>query len=137
MQVWSELMDYWNPNFVLPISIIDLFANWQNSYPNPPPKNKVIKVAWSSLPKDCCWQIWLERNNKIFRNTQHDVKVVVAKIKFQLKEFLGGQKDASNLNQLDILWGASLNLQFHQATRNISSSKDWQISGVNNEDFQD
>lgn len=95
------------------------------------------KVAWSSLLKICCWQIWLEQNSRIFRSIQHDVKVVAAKIKLQLKECLGYQKDDSNLSQLDIIWGASLNLQFHQVERNIFSPEEWQIRRKNKEEFQD
>ena len=63
--------------------------------------------------------------------------MVAAKIKFQLKESLENKKDASNLNQLDSVWGASLNLQFLQATSHISPIKDWQIRGKNNAEFQD
>ena len=62
--------------------------------------------------------------------------MVAAKVKIQLKECLGDQKDDSNLKQLDIDWGTSLNLQFHQAVRSVVLLEDWQIRGKNSEDFQ-
>ena len=63
--------------------------------------------------------------------------MVVAKIKLQLKECLEDQKYDSNLNQLDTIWGSSLNLQFRQPDKNIFSPEDWQIRGKNKEEFQD
>ena len=36
-------------------------------------------------------------------------------------------KDDSNLSQQDIAWGASLDLQFQPAVRNVPPLKDWQI----------
>lgn len=114
IQVWRELMDDWNPRFEIPTTITCLFATWKNSYPGPSPKNKLIKAAWSSLLKICCWQIWLERNGRVFRSIQHNAKKVAAKVKSQLKECLGEQKDDLNLSQIDIDWGSSLDLQFRQ-----------------------
>ena len=124
-QIWTELLGNWNSNFALPSSIPELFANWLNRYLGPFPKNKVIKAAWSSLPKIICWQIWLERNRRIFRNKEKDVKFVGVKIKCQLKDFLGEKKDDSNLCQQDIDWGASLDLQFQKVVSIISLPKEW------------
>lgn len=122
-QIWIELLGNWNSNFALPSSIPKLFADWLNKYPSPFPKNKVIKVVWSSLPKIICWKIFLERNRRIFKNKDQDAKFVGVKIKFQLKDCLGEQKDDSNLCQQDIHWGASLDLQFQKSVSIISLHK--------------
>lgn len=129
-------MGDWNPIFEIPTTITGLFAIWKNSYPGPSPKNKLIKAAWSSLLKICCWQLWLERNGRIFKSIQHNAKKVTAKVKSQLKECLGEQKDDSNLSQIDIDWGSSMDLQFHQKTRSMDLPEEWQIRGKNSEDFQ-
>jgi ribonuclease HI len=135
-QIWHELLGTWRSNFVFPSSTSELFANWLPRYPGPFPKNKIIKAAWTSLPKIISWQIWLERNKRIFRNKEQDAKFVVIKIKCQLKECLGDQMDDSNLCQQDIDWGASFDLQFQKAVSTIIPPKEWQIR-ENEKDFYD
>eukprot|EP00253_Pinus_taeda_P010169 PITA_10169 len=136
IQVWRELMEYWNSKFKLPATILNLFGTWKSRYPGPPPKNKGIKAAWASLLKICCWQLWLERNSKVFRNIHHNAKTVAAKVKAQLKECWGDHKDNSNLNQLDRDWGSSLNLNFQQNIRSIAPPEEWKIRETSREDFQ-
>lgn len=127
LQIWFDLLCNLNPKFFLPSYTPKLFTNWLNRYPSPPPKNKVIKAAWSSLPKIICWQIWLERNKRIFRNIEENPKAVEVKIKCQLKECLRDLKDDSSLSQQDIDWGSFLDLHFQKAISNVSLSKAWQI----------
>eukprot|EP00253_Pinus_taeda_P006650 PITA_06650 len=136
IQVWRELMEYWNSKFKLPATILNLFGTWKSRYPRPPPKNKGIKAAWASLLKICCWQLWLERNSRVFRNIHHNAKTVAAKVKSQLKECWGDHKDNSNLNQLDRDWGSSLNLNFQQNIRSIAPPEEWKIRETSREDFQ-
>eukprot|EP00253_Pinus_taeda_P005523 PITA_05523 len=134
-QVWRELMELWNPRFELPATIKDLFATWNSCYPRPPPKNKGIKATWASLLKICCWQLWLERNSRIFRNLFHNARTVAIKVKTQLKECLGGHNNDSNLTQLDRDLGSSLNLIFQQNIRSMAPSEEWQIRGKGKEGF--
>ena len=61
---------------------------------------------------------------------------MVVKIKIQLKESLREIKDDLNLNQQDIHWGSSLELQFQNSANSISLPKDWQIRFSAN-DFKD
>ena len=84
-------------------------------------------MVWHSLPKIICWQIWLERNKRIFRLQVQEVKLVSAKIKHQLKEILGIQLEVTNLSQQKIDWGERLGLQFAQVARQSKPSKEWKI----------
>lgn len=97
-------------NFLLPCSTADVFSNWAIRLPGPPPKNQVIKTAWAILLKVICWQIWLERNRRIFRNTNQNHKALEIKIKCHIKECLTDIKDDSNLSQQDIVWGSFLGM---------------------------
>jgi len=121
---------------LLPRSIADLFSNWANRYPGPPPKNQIIKTAWAVLPKVICWQIWLEHNRRIFRNIKQNHKVLEIKIKCHLKECLTDIKHDSNLSQQDIAWGSFLDLHFQPAVRIAPPLKDWQIR-KSETDFKD
>lgn len=80
-QVWTSLIQNPDPNFKLPGTTVDLFSNWETSYPGPAPKNHTIKSAWAVLPKIISWKIWLERNRRIFRNTKKNHKILENKIK--------------------------------------------------------
>ncbi len=135
-QVWTSLIQNLDPNFKLPGTMADLFSNWATSYPGPAPKNQTNKTAWAVLPKIISWQIWLERNRRIFRNTKQNHKILENKIKCQIKECLANIKDDSKLSQQDIIWGSILGLQFQPAIRNTPIIKDWQIRKFES-DFQD
>lgn len=64
--IWQELLVSWKYKFIFPSSVSDLFAGWMARYLGPFPKNKTIKTTWSALPKFINWQVWLERNRRIF-----------------------------------------------------------------------
>eukprot|EP00253_Pinus_taeda_P017362 PITA_17362 len=134
--LWRSFTQNLNSNFVMPCSTVELFSNWAARYPGLPPKNQVIKAAWATLPKITCWQIWLERNRRIFRSTKQNSKALEIKIKCQIKECLVDIKDDTNLNQQDIIWGSILDLQFQLADRISLPIKNWQIR-KSKDDFQD
>ena len=98
-----------------------------HKYPGITPKNKHIRAAWLTLPKIICWQIWLERNQRIFRDKKNDFKIVLVKIKSQLKDSLGDQLDGADLSEHDSKWIAMLDLNFKVIVRPPTSLKDWQI----------
>ena len=86
------------------------------------------------MPKIVCWQIWLERNQRIFRNKRQNIKIVIVKIKCQLKESLGDQLEDSNLNQQELDWGAKMGLKFSESVRQSKPPLEWQIRS-NEKDF--
>eukprot|EP00253_Pinus_taeda_P019716 PITA_19716 len=53
-EIWQNLLSHWKTKFILPMSISDLFANWQNFYPKTLPKYESFNAAWLSLPKFIC-----------------------------------------------------------------------------------
>lgn len=104
IQIWASFTNKFDPNFPMPRSMVDLFSNWTNRYLGQPPKNQVIKTAWAILPKIICWQIWLERNRRIFRNASLNQKVLEIKTKCLIKECLTDINDDSNLKlHLDLV----------------------------------
>eukprot|EP00253_Pinus_taeda_P006464 PITA_06464 len=135
-QIWSFFTHDLDPNFTIPCSTSELFSEWTNRFPGPPSKNLIIKTTWAVLPKIICWQLWIERNRRIFRNKKQSHKVLETKIKCHIKECLLDIKDDSNLSQQDITWGSTLELQFHPAVKKAPIIKEWQIRKSKN-DFQE
>jgi hypothetical protein len=98
-EVWHEILVPWGNNFAIPTFIIDLFASWLHNYPGVLPNNDSFKAASISLLNIICWKIWLERNKRIFRGKTQNPKIIMAKIKIQLKEILGDQLEETKLSQ--------------------------------------
>eukprot|EP00253_Pinus_taeda_P022851 PITA_22851 len=135
VSIWQELCIAWKHKFTFPSSISKLFAGWMANYPGYSPKNKIVRSSWSALPKFISWQVWLERNRRIFQNKEQDFKLVANAVKCQLVEWLEDKGDDTNLNQQDIELGASLNFKFPKANSSPSPCKDW-IIRKNENDFQ-
>jgi hypothetical protein len=135
-QIWSFFVQDVDPNFVLPRSTAELFSKWAIRYPGPHPKSQIIKATWAVLPKVICWQIWLERNIRVFRNAKQNPKALEIRIKDQLKECLIDIKDESNLSQQDISWGSTLDIRFTPTVRKSPTIKEWKIR-KSETDFQD
>ena len=60
----------------LPGSAVQLFKDWSNHYPGSLSKKPILSHLWASIPKNLCWQLWLARNNSIFK----EQKAVPARI---------------------------------------------------------
>lgn len=133
--VWQELLAPWKHKFNFPSSVPELFANWMNNYPGHPPKNKTVRFAWSALPKFVSWQVWLERNRRIFRNKKQDFILVANAAKGQLAEWLEDKGDDANLSQQDIELGLALNFKFPKVISSPPPPKDWKIR-KNEQEFQ-
>jgi ribonuclease HI len=81
------------------------------------------------LPKFVCWQIWLERNRRVFRDESLTMQFIIIKIKILWKESLGEHLSDLNLSQQDLEWGASLDLRFSGDTRQQKDIKEWKFRG--------
>ena len=104
-------------------------------YPGSPPKNKTIRAAWSALPKFISWQVWLERNRRIFQSKEQDYRLAINLVKSQLAEWLADKGDDLDLNYQDRDLGSALNFKFQKLSSSPPSIKKWQIR-KNEEDFQ-
>ena len=81
-EVWIGAMRL-NPGINLPDTIQGLFSNWMNLSPFQLAKKTLLQTAWKWLPKAICWKIWIERNNRIFRDKENHP----SKIAIQAKQF--------------------------------------------------
>jgi len=83
------------------------------------------------LPKAVCWKLWLERNNRIFREKECHPSKVAIKIKALLGEALDHKSSLRNTNQLDseeLLWLNALVLNAQQRPMvSVPSLASWVI----------
>eukprot|EP00253_Pinus_taeda_P018143 PITA_18143 len=56
-----------------------LNRNWEKGYPHARKGKAIITRIWRCIPSALCWQIWLSRNNSIFKNQKPDPNLTLAK----------------------------------------------------------
>ena len=98
-EVWLNAMNL-TQDTTLPHSIQDLFSSWMNLSPFRLAKKTLLQTAWEWLPKAICWKLWLERNNRIFRNQETPPQKIAARARAILGEALESSLSLKNSNQL-------------------------------------
>lgn len=83
-------------------NIPDLLRNWAKLSPFCFSNKNLLKTAWMWIPKFTCWKLWLERNNRIFREESCNPVRITSKIKAMLGEALEAQLSIRNGMLLDI-----------------------------------
>lgn len=127
-ELWKEALGPWSMKFGPFNHCSELFSNWKGMYHDGTVQNPQIKDAWLVMPKLICWHIWLERNQRIFKDKKSASKITWVKIKSHLKDCMGDQINRIDLTEQEILWGASLDLQFSDKVKAPSPPlKPWQI----------
>lgn len=111
LEVWKGVLMLNADNFDLPRNIQNLFQSWSKLSPYDLSKNILLKNCWLWIPKFVCWKLWLERNNRIFRNESCNPLKVITKIKALLGETLDtntAKKSGKALNREEERWLNSL-----------------------------
>eukprot|EP00253_Pinus_taeda_P005179 PITA_05179 len=85
-KVWGLLLDEFQTSLPQQTSVSELFATWCASYPKGIFPKSFWRRIWIVLPKFVCWQLWLTRNQQIFKETQYSPHQVAAKAKALLLE---------------------------------------------------
>jgi hypothetical protein len=66
--------------------VISLLLQWDSLYPFTVKRRNQALLIWGMLPKFILWNLWLERNHIIFRESQRNEDRVVIKIQSLLGE---------------------------------------------------
>eukprot|EP00253_Pinus_taeda_P006485 PITA_06485 len=85
-QVWGFILQDFQISVPSQNSISNLFASWSLFYPQRIPPKSFWRKIWIVLPKYVCWQLWLARNQLIFKEMWHSSLQVAAKAKSFLLE---------------------------------------------------
>ena len=90
-----------------PGNIANLFRSWASLSLFCLSKKGLLKTSWMWIPKFICWKLWLERNNRIFRDESCKPASVISKIKALVGEVLESNSTLRNevaLGREENLW---------------------------------
>lgn len=85
-------------------SIVNTLNNWRNNFSD----NEILNSTWDLLPSFIIWNVWKERNKKIFKEVKSASLSLVELIAKQLKEIVGTMvrnlpKNPPSVEELKIL----------------------------------
>ena len=83
-EVWRLLLG--SVSLRLPNSVTELISSWESLSPFNLSKKSLLNLVWMWTPKFLCWKIWLERNNRIFKEEGRLPSQVAIKAKAMLSE---------------------------------------------------
>jgi ribonuclease HI/exonuclease III len=111
-------------------SVAELFASWSHIYPQRIPSKSFWSKIWTAIPKYVCWQIWLARNQQIFKEMRHSPMQVAAKAKSFLLEAAQQQyfKEDTSLLPEERRWlGPLVPYQGKLPLSPQSATSDWRL----------
>ena len=115
----------------LPDSIMELISCWNSLSPFNLSKKNLHKTTWMWIPKFLCWKIWLERNNRVFKEISRLPPQVAVKAKIMLSGTLNSKPEISNTSTLSAeeeRWVKEfhLNLQSKETSKPLQKAN-WEI----------
>jgi len=85
-EVWGIILHEFQIILPSQISVTELYTTWSRFYSQYIPSKSFWSKIWTAIPKYVCWQLWLARNQQIFREMRHSPLQVAAKAKSFLLE---------------------------------------------------
>jgi len=73
-----------------------LFNIWMSLSPFDLKKKHQLKTIWMWIPKFVCWKLWLERNNRIFKEEKRLPQQVAIKIQVMISEAINARPSVQN-----------------------------------------
>jgi hypothetical protein len=129
-EVWQLALGLQN-DLVIPQETSNLLQNWSSICPFQTKKKGQISTLWRVLPKFILWKIWLERNNRLFREVKSSPAHVATKIKAYFGEsapYFCKAKNSRPLEQEEEQWMAQFKLQDQRGKKDNNSCQEvWEI----------
>lgn len=97
-----------------PYSLTELWGNWRSSI------SKSIRVCWDMLIRAIIWNIWLERNARIFNFTCASSNSIVAKIVHMVLLWFNAVPDSKRAKLEEPMQKIKRSLEFHITREAIS-----------------
>ena len=108
-----------------------MFTYWLEAAPFSFTKLKLLKQCWMWVPKILCWKLWLERNNRIFRDTVRSPPQVALKVKALLGDLAASNsniKNEANADKDDYNWFHNLDPSLLSRIKNSTKKHTpWEI----------
>ena len=99
--------------------------------PLPALQKDLLKCAWMLLPKFIFWKLWLERNNRLFRDVESTPSRIAMRAKALLGEALDHKPDLGNARPLEdreATWLSGLASRAHKTSiTRPPTLADWEI----------
>jgi hypothetical protein len=99
-EVWGLFLQDFHITIPSQNSVVDIFAAWSLIYPQRIPSKSFWRKIWTVIPKYVYWQLWLTRNQLIFKEEKHSSLQVAAKDKYFLLEVAQQEYDKED----SLLW---------------------------------
>ena len=137
-EVWKDSLKISLDRFSMPTNTQALMKTWANISLFNISKKDLLKASWMWLPKFIYQKLWIERNNRIFREKSSTPARVVASIRALLGEALEAKAtltNASTLSSEEDKWLTEI-VPNHQARIKTptSSNAEWDIQ-LTEQDF--
>jgi hypothetical protein len=131
MEVWQLSLGLGAFTPTLPQETNALLWNWHSLCPFQTTKQGQLSTLWRMLPKFILWKIWIEKNNRLFREVHRSPAQVATRIKALFSEsapHFCKEKNSSLLEREEELWIDHLNLQDHQQhLHHIPLPQNWEL----------
>jgi hypothetical protein len=130
-EVWNLALGLKPGTFDLPQETNALLRNWSSLCPFQVKKKSQLNILWRTLPKFILWKIWLERNNRLFREITSNPAQVASKIKALFGEsapYFSKVKNSRGLEVEEEQWIKSFNLKEQPEKTSIETRHEkWEI----------
>lgn len=119
----------------------NLQKNWKRAYPyTKKGKNNIIRL-WKCIPATLCWNLWLARNNHVFKNKRPNMDRVIAKTIANISEVVSANfivlPDQESWTQEERDWYSNfkVNHTLNPPTQNKANQKQakWKLRGTKDE----
>ena len=99
-EVWRESLKISPDRFTMLANTQELLKTWANISLFSTAKKNLLKSSWMWFPKFICWKLWIERNNRIFREKSSTLARIASKIRALLGEALEAKATLTNASAL-------------------------------------
>eukprot|EP00268_Persea_americana_P003213 TRINITY_DN10969_c0_g1_i3.p1 TRINITY_DN10969_c0_g1~~TRINITY_DN10969_c0_g1_i3.p1 ORF type:complete len:105 (+),score=13.75 TRINITY_DN10969_c0_g1_i3:312-626(+) len=87
-KIWAFFHNMFEVQWVMPQSVADLFCQWHLGGQVYAWENSVEIFLYATL-----WKLWMERNNRLFRNRSKSVEEVVESNVWSVSKWVSGEKE--------------------------------------------
>ena len=99
-EVWKDSLKIIPNRFTMLANAQELLKTWANISLFNTAKKDLLKASWMWLPKFICWKLWIEGNNRIFREKSSTPARIASKIRALLGEALESKASLTNSSVL-------------------------------------
>ena len=113
IKVRELLIHRWFGNMELPSSIQRFFISWDQAYQGNLDNKASFKNCWKTLPKVMFWNIWIERNQRVFKDKAQIPEQIAAKTQALMGEIMNMSSFPKNMTKLspdEVSWMQSFKI---------------------------